>query len=77
MAYIDRKRYTTLEGIDKLASSQTDSTVTCKCGHSIVMPKVDRTICNWCGSWCYRTKEIEFKYKMKEAIIKKNKEETC
>lgn len=73
MAHIDRKRYddTTFKDIEKIATSETKSTIYCKsCGHSIIMPNADRTICGWCGSWVYRTPQIEFKYN----LIKKIKE---
>lgn len=48
-------------------------TVRCKCSHTMVMAKADRTICSHCGNWVYRTPEIEFKYKMKESLIKEVK----
>ena len=60
--------------MDKKFDSWTSATIKCKCGHSIVMPNADRTICNWCNRWVYRTKAIEFKFKMKEAIIKEKNE---
>ena len=44
--------------------------VKCKCSHSIVMSKADRTICSHCGRWVYRTPQIEFEYKLK-GLIKK------
>lgn len=53
----------------KYADSITKSTVKCKCGHSIVMPNADRTICTWCGSWVYRNAKIEFVYNLKKAMI--------
>lgn len=39
--------------------------VKCKCSHTIIMVKADRTICSHCGRWVYRTPQIEFKYKIK------------
>lgn len=44
--------------------------VKCKCSHTIVMAKVDRLICNHCGRWVYRNKNIEFRYKMLERLKK-------
>lgn len=64
----------TFEDIEKIASAKTDATIKCECGHSIVMSKADRTICSWCGKWVYRTKEIEFKYKLRETINKKKRD---
>ena len=47
--------------------------VICKCSHSILIPKADRTICSHCGRWVYRTPQIEFKYKIKGFLIKEEK----
>lgn len=44
--------------------------VKCKCSHVIIMPKADRTICSHCGSYVYRTPQIEFKYKTIEKLRK-------
>lgn len=50
-------------------------TVYCpNCGHSLAMSKqTDIRICNWCGVKVYRTKEIEFKEKLKVAQIRSKK----
>lgn len=66
--YIPPRSYT--EQV-KLDDERANFKVKCKhCGHTMTMIDVDRTICNWCGYWIYRTPEIEFKYKLKENIIK-------
>lgn len=45
------------------------------CGHSCDMPiNIDKKVCTWCGSMIYRTKEIEFKEKLKKAQIKEKKQ---
>ena len=50
--------------------------VKCKCGHSeIIIKSVDRKICSWCKHWVYRTPQIEFKYKIKEKMLRKGKTE--
>lgn len=64
----------TFKDIDKIADEKSKATIKCKCGHSKVMPNADRTICSWCGKWVYRTKEIEFKYKLRETINKKKRD---
>ena len=47
----------------------TDLSVKCKCGHSIFFSnKSDRVICDWCGNYCYKDKQTEFKYKMQEGM---------
>lgn len=53
----------------KYSESISLSTVKCKCGHSVVMPNAERTICSWCGAWVYKNHKIEFKYNLKKAII--------
>lgn len=69
MANIDSKRYgSSFKDLEKIAHSQTNSTIKCKCSHSIVMPNADRTICSWCGRWVYRTPQIEFKHKLMKKI---------
>ena len=41
----------------------------CKCGHRVVIPKwVDKQLCDWCGSYVFKDKRSEFKYRIKEAI---------
>lgn len=62
------KEYRENQALDKLK-------ITCKCGRRKVIPAyVDRLICDWCGHWVYRTKAIEFKYKLNEEKTKKEKE---
>jgi hypothetical protein len=68
-----KREHLNFKEMDKKLNSLVNSTIKCKCGHSIAMPNADRAICSWCKKWVYRTKEIEFKYKTKEAIIKENK----
>ena len=56
-AELDRRRTAILE----------KCRVYCKCGHSIPFRVgIDRLICNFCGEWCYRNKEIEDKYKKED-----------
>lgn len=42
--------------------------VKCKCGHTMIMSKADRTICSYCGNWIYKTPAIKFRYEMKEKL---------
>lgn len=63
----------TYEEDSKLFDQRAKYTVKCKCSHTTVMAKTDRTICSYCGKWLYRTPEIEFKYRMKESLIKEAK----
>ena len=66
--------------IEKLARERLRSKIVCKkCGcRSNLMPnRKDRVLCNWCKNYVYRTPEIEFRYKLKEQIRKReNKDGT-
>lgn len=53
---------------EKLADELNKYKVQCKCGTKTIMFKADKTICRGCGFWVYRTKEIEFKEKLKEIL---------
>ena len=62
----------TFEEQKKLDSQRTMMLTKCKCGHTIAMPFAERTICSYCGKWVYKSKQIEFKYKMIEEMRKNN-----
>ena len=41
----------------------------CKCGHSVVFPKISKAnkkICSCCGRYIFKTDLLEFKYRLKE-----------
>ena len=41
----------------------------CSCGHSVVInPSRDKIVCNYCGKFVFRSKEDEFKYRIKEKL---------
>ena len=41
----------------------------CKCGHSVFIPfDKDKALCSWCNQYCFKSKEAEFKYRMKERL---------
>ncbi len=45
-----------------------------KCGHTVVMmPITKKKMCTWCGTWVFRDKREEFKYRVKEGIRNVNK----
>ena len=53
-----------IKDIEKRRHLLVKHSVRCKCTHSIAIPKyLDRVICKYCGEWCYRTAELEEKYK--------------
>lgn len=44
------------------------------CGHTVVMmPITSKKMCSWCGTWVFRDKKEEFKYRLKEGIRNVNK----
>ena len=47
--------------------------VKCKCGHTTIMSRAERTACSWCGNWIYRNAQIEFHYKLKEKLIREKR----
>ena len=47
-----------------------------KCGHKMIIAyKMEKTICDWCGTVIYKDEKTKFKDKMKKLIIKSKKEE--
>ena len=60
------------EDIKKLENERVAFMVKCSCGHTMTMVDADRPICTHCGHWVYRTKQIEFKYKMMQEMRKNN-----
>lgn len=70
MKYI--KEFHTEKDMEKIETARTKNKKKCKCGHIVVMASADRMMCNWCGSWIYRTPEIEFRYKLMKKL-KENK----
>ena len=44
----------------------------CRCGHRVVIPKgVDKQLCDWCNNYVFKTKQDEFKYRLKEKMNKR------
>lgn len=37
-----------------------------RCGHTQLLGRKDRIICDWCKHWIYKDDRTEFKYKLKE-----------
>ena len=60
--------------IELKAKEQTESRIKCKhCGHSRLLGKRDKVICNWCGNYIFKDDETEFKYRMQEQRLKEKK----
>lgn len=60
-----------IKDIIKLASEQTDASIKCDCGHTVLVPtRKDKIICSWCGEYVFKDKETEFKYRMLSKLSK-------
>lgn len=71
-----RKYFRTNEDLSKILNDITQATIKCSCGHSVLIPqKQNKFICSWCGNYVFRTKEEEFKYRMKEKLLKEKRNE--
>lgn len=58
----DTKRFKTLADIRRHCEN---------CGHSVTIPTyIDKTICDWCGSYVFRNEQIKFKFRLEQAKIK-------
>lgn len=42
--------------------------IKCVCGHTKVMSKVDKSICNWCGRYIYKNEQIKFKDELRKKM---------
>ena len=42
--------------------------VKCKCGHTIVLIKRNKVLCNFCGHYVYKNQKEEFKDKMRSLM---------
>lgn len=43
----------------------------CSCGHVVVMrPDIEKVICTFCGKYVFNKKEDEFKYRIKEKMMR-------
>lgn len=52
---------------ERYASILAEHKIICKCGHRVFVSKLnDRKLCTWCGNYVYRTKQLEFRYKVIE-----------
>lgn len=44
----------------------------CKCGHRVIIPRwVDKQLCNWCHCYVFKDKKAEYKYRMREELLKR------
>ena len=59
-----------------LSGEQTKNRKLCKvCGHSKLLGLQNKAICNYCGNYIFKNEEEEFKYRLKEKIIRRKRNE--
>lgn len=54
---------------NNLTNSLEPYKVECKCGKKVIVLR-DKKICSHCGNYVFKSKEEEFKYRVKEKICK-------
>lgn len=59
--------------MDNLLNEMRKITYICKCGKRVMISQQDRALCSECGHWVYKNKALEFKYKMNEFLLNKQK----
>lgn len=56
----------------KLQEVKARDTIYCQnCGHSLLIGSQEKVICNWRGYYVFKDKKAEFKYRLKEQLLKK------
>jgi len=63
------KERLSLPKMQKYQNELSQHTYTCSCGHRVViLPKAEKIICSWCNRYVFKSKEEEFKYRIKEKM---------
>ena len=63
------RRFKNFKEIEKQSKVFQDYMIKCKCSHTILFTgRKDRVICSNCGSYVYKDKKTEMKYKIKELL---------
>lgn len=66
--------YLTYKEMEIQSNQYVKASIKCKCGHPIVISnKKGVAECTWCHRNVYKDKATEFKYKMKEKLIKERR----
>lgn len=63
------------EDIKKAKVVQADSSYCEKCGHTQRLWGEEKHICKNCGTMVFKNDEVKFKYRLKEKIIRKKREQ--
>lgn len=54
-----------------------DATIHCQhCGHSIVVNRKNKVLCNHCGLYTFKNKQVEFKYRLREQMLRSKRNDT-
>lgn len=57
--------------MNRIIKSITDNSIKCKiCGHTVLLNKKDKVICDWCGYYVYIDDKTEFKDRLISEIKK-------
>ena len=72
------KKVLTIKEYKRMTNEYDKIKYRCVCGHKVVIPKwVDKRVCSWCGRYVFKSKEDEFKYRLKEIGGKNGNEFKC
>lgn len=67
-------QYLSFKDIEKMQDQAEHFKRVCKCGHTQIIGKGrDYVVCGHCGKYIFRTDELEFKYRMKEKLIREKR----
>lgn len=56
--------------IEKQYEKKQEFKTICKCGHRILFYNKKKVLCNWCGTFVYKNKKVEFKDKLLKEMRK-------
>ena len=63
------RKILSINEFNKLSNELDKVKYKCKCGHRVVIPYfMDKNICSWCHRYVFKSKEAEFKYRLKEKL---------
>ena len=60
--------------LNKLSSTRTECRKLCpNCGHSMLLGRKDKKICDHCGMYVFKDEITEFHYRLREKMLKEKK----
>lgn len=64
----------TLKELEKLNTDRTENRKLCpNCGHSMLLGRLDKKICDHCGFYVFKDNITEFHYRLREKMIREKK----